>query len=379
MSYNGPIVDVDIHHRPKSEKEIIRYLPNFWQRYVESNTRAPLSLTPPGQSNSQMLKSPRRRDTFAADGSYPGSDYETLRRQLLDPFNYFRGILTHDVGGFAVHMNPHFSRVLSKAVNDWNRDVWLSIPGEDRLYSVIVVPIAEPEEAAKEIRRVGRYERFVGVWLVGNPLGLPFGHPIYHPIYEAAAEMNLMVGFHGGGGDRPNPNITYVGGVKGTFIEHLCQYGEQAMSYISSLITNGVFEKYPGLKVIFKEYGIGWLPTLMWRLDDQYRVLRLESTWVKKRPSEYIRDHVKLSTQPIEEGPERSSLERLLGAVEGMEELLVFSTDYPHVTMDEPTYVRRLLPAKWHRKVFLENACSVYGWIPPASMAQAPLPAIRTG
>jgi hypothetical protein len=42
------------------------------------------------------------------------------------------------------------------------------------------------------------------------------------------------------------------------------------------------------------------------------------------------------------------------------------SSQYPHYTMDRPEYSARLLPAAWHRKVFFESACSVYGWDIPS-------------
>jgi predicted TIM-barrel fold metal-dependent hydrolase len=45
---------------------------------------------------------------------------------------------------------------------------------------------------------------------------------------------------------------------------------------------------------------------------------------------------------------------------------LVFSSDYPHISFDEPTYIARLLPAAWQRKVFCENACELFGWSLPA-------------
>jgi hypothetical protein len=51
--------------------------------------------------------------------------------------------------------------------------------------------------------------------------------------------------------------------------------------------------------------------------------------------------------------------------------LLCFSSDFPRDSMDDPTYVARLLPRAWHRKVFCENPCRSYGWAVPAPVAQA--------
>ena len=120
--------------------------------------------------------------------------------------------------------------------------------------------------------------------------------------------------------------------------------------------------------MIIVEFGVAWLPGLLWRLDSEYDLLRLESPWVKRLPSEYVREHIKLSTQPIEVGADRQATARLLATYDGIEDLLCFSTDYPHGSMDAPDYIGGLLPSAWHSKVFCENACAAFGW-PRASAA----------
>jgi predicted TIM-barrel fold metal-dependent hydrolase len=96
---------------------------------------------------------------------------------------------------------------------------------------------------------------------------------------------------------------------------------------------------------------------------------------VKKWPSEYIREHIKLSTQPIEVGKEGGGWAEVMAGIEGVEDLLCFSTDYPHFSFDDPAFIARVLPEAWHRKVFCDNACSVYGWTPPAAAERVPVTA----
>jgi predicted TIM-barrel fold metal-dependent hydrolase len=95
----------------------------------------------------------------------------------------------------------------------------------------------------------------------------------------------------------------------------------------------------------------------MWRLDREFELLKVESPWVKKLPSDYIREHFFFSTQPIEDSPEHGGIVQLLSTVDGIDDMLCFSTDYPHITMDDPMYVARMIPAAWHSKVFSANAC----------------------
>jgi predicted TIM-barrel fold metal-dependent hydrolase len=306
----------------------------------------------------------RRVDAFPADGTFAGSDYNLLRAQLLDRYPYYRGILTHDQGEYGQHPNLQFGIELCRATNDWNIERWLSL--DERLYSVVAIPTAAPEAAAKEIRRVGNHPRLVSVLMAGNGFGKPYGDPVYDPIYEAASDMGLGIAIHLAL-NRPNSQTTAVGGPASTSMMAISQCSQEAMHYVSSLIVQGVFEKYPSLHVVLKEFGTAWLPSLLWSLDKHYDLLKFESRWVKKLPSEYFREHIKLSTQPLEESPDPKQLVDVLNGVDGIEDLLCFSSDYPHFTFDDPTYIARHLPEEWHAKVFCENACSVYGWEIPRS------------
>lgn len=367
--YSGPIVDVDIHHRPKSDADLLPYLSPQWRDLVKGNGRSMLPLKPPQATPAGMLDNgARRRDSYPEDGSAAGSDYETLRHQLLDPYGYHRGLISWDLGEYACITNPYLAIDVCRAANDWNIEQWLS--RDSRLVSVIIVPSASPEAAVAELRRAAKHPQMVGVLMSGNPVGRPFGDPHYHPIYEAAADLGLVVSVHVSGGDRPYAS-TAVGGPKGTAIEHITQLGQAGMHHLSSMVVHGVFEKYPSLRVVLTEYGLAWLPAFLWRMDREFELLRRETPWVRKRPSQYIRSNVLFSTQPLEEGLEKRSLIQVLESVPGIEDLLCFSTDYPHMTMDDPMYVRRVLPVAWHRKVFLENACRACGWEVPATQAVA--------
>lgn len=368
MLYDGPIIDVDVHHRPKSDAEIVQYLPPQWQRYVNSAGPDRLPLVQMKKSTGRLgLNLRRRLDAFPADGTMPGSSYELTKAQLLDKFHYTRALLNWDLGDYACNMNPYFATALCRAANDWNINSWLAT-SDDRILSVVIVPSAFPQEAAAEVRRVGKHPRIAGVLLAGNPVGRPFGDPMFHPIYEAAHEMGLVIIIHATGDDMPTKETAHAGGAVATNWDEVVSYNQQAQHYISSFIVHGVFEKYPGLLVQITEYGIAWLPSLMWRLDAQYDALRLESPWVKKWPSEYILSNVRFSTQPIDDSPHRHGLAQLLETVDGIENIICFSTDYPHSSGDDHTYVARQLPAAWHRKVFFENACATFR-LDPASEA----------
>ena len=375
MTYDGPVIDVDIHHRPPNDAKLLAYFPARTREYAETAVRQGVSFRVVRSSGGLVDYGGRLAGSYPSDGGASGSSYELLREQNLDEYNVYRGLLTHDVGEFGSYPNQYFAADLCHAANDWNIAEWLGL--DDRLYSGIVVSPSLPDEAVSEIRRLADHPRMVYVLFAGNPLQRPLGDPLYHPIYAAANEAGFPVVIHVASPEYPAINGPC--GTKATLIERLSEMGVQAGHYVTSFITHGVFEKFPQLKVLFLEYGVSWLPGVLWSLENDYELLRMESPWVKKAPIEYVHEHIRFSTQPLEMGrPEDGErLIQLLGAVDGIDDILCFSTDYPHFSMDDFVFVSRILPTSWHRKVFCENACDFFGWTAPA--ARPPRVEARTG
>src|SRR5579863_6960707 len=194
--YRGPVVDVDIHHRPKRpQQEWAAYLSDEWTRTVDGETlpfyNIPITT---GGAGTSIPHAGRRKDLGGDPGVVAGYDLAELQREYLDPVNIWRGVLTYDTGDFEAGQNPYFTSDVCRAVNDWNLDTWLG--ADERLYGLIAVPTSWPQAGAAEILRLGGHERFVGVLLSNNGLGIPFGHPVFHPIYEAAAEVGLPILVH---------------------------------------------------------------------------------------------------------------------------------------------------------------------------------------
>jgi predicted TIM-barrel fold metal-dependent hydrolase len=69
-----------------------------------------------------------------------------------------------------------------------------------------------------------------------------------------------------------------------------------AMSQVVSLVFHGVFEKYPELRVAVIEASVTWLPSLLCRMDTDWKALRSDVPWVKRRPSEVVREHLPFTT-----------------------------------------------------------------------------------
>src|SRR3569833_3171111 len=93
-------------------------------------------------------------------------------------------------------------------------------------------------------------------------------------------------------------------------------------------------ERYPTLKIVLIEAGFAWLPSLGWRLDRNWKRLKAEVPHLKRAPSEYMRQHFWVSTQPMEEPEHPADLIDVMGWI-GWDRIL-FASDYPHWDYDDP-------------------------------------------
>jgi predicted TIM-barrel fold metal-dependent hydrolase len=129
---------------------------------------------------------------------------------------------------------------------------------------------------------------------------------------------------------------------------------------VTSFVFEGVFERFPGLKIVLIEGGTAWLPSLMWRMDRAWEQLRDEVPHVRRPPSAYVREHAWLTTQPMEEPPVRAHFLQFLDQL-GMDDRLMFATDYPHWDFDAPDQAIPVrLPEELERKIMAENARALY-------------------
>ncbi len=350
----GPVfIDTDVHERVDTTS-LLPYLAPVWHKYITDYRWVPDRVLPYSQPTAGGLD---RLDSLLPDGRPGGSDLGWLTSQLLDEYNVEYAILTGWLNASAFAEGwMEFKTALMSAVNDYQAEHWLE--KEPRLCGSVHVNAWDTEGSVREIDRMAAHPGFVQVMLyVGDQ---PFGHPRYHPIFEAAARHGLVVGIH------HSENSPVSMGFGRYFAEWHTLVPQVFMSQMGSLIFNGVFDKYPDLKVNMIEGGFSYVPHFMWHADQQYRQLRHEVPWVKRLPSQIIRDQIRFATQPIEEFT-AEQLETLIGQMES-DELVCFSTDYPHWDFDSP--LEALPPdlnADLAQKIFYDNARALYQRLPAAT------------
>ena len=340
-------IDCDIHPAVPNLKALHPYLSDQWRDAVIQRGVTEL------ESIAYPINSPlsSRPDWRPASGK-PGSDIDLLRAHALDPFRTSLAIC-NCLYGVQLLFSEDMALGFARAVNDWMRGEWLD--KEPRLRASIIVPMQNPELAVEEINRVAPDKRFVQILLLVMH-DMPLGKRHYWPIYAAAERHGLPVGIHAGSAYR-HP-VTPLGWP--TYYTE--DYAAQAAAFqaaVTSLICEGVFTKFQDLKVVLLESGFTWLPAHLWRLTKFWRGLRMEVPWVDRAPTEVARSNIRLTTQPCDGPPEPAQMERLMEHM-GSDEMLLFSTDYPHWQFDGDAALPEGLSRELIRKIMLDNPRATY-------------------
>jgi uncharacterized protein len=348
------IVDCDIHPVYRTPAELHPFMSARWREHMATfGTHFRHGLH--GQlPYPRMMAAGMRLDSFPENGP-PGSDLDLMRKQHLDANGVEVGMLIALSRGGMEERNLDFGAALSSAINDWQLECW--VKKEPRLRAAIVVPQENADYAVTEIERRAGDPAFVQI-MISPRSSDPLGHRRYWPIYAAAERCSKplalhVAGFSGGHASTSSGWPTY-------YIQEHYAMSTGMQNTLTSLVFEGVLERFPKLKVVMIEGGFAWVPALSWRMDKHWERMRAETPHLRRPPSEYVRERVWFTTQPIEE-PENP--EYLSDIMEWLGwDRLMFSTDYPHWDFDDPRQVfQTRLTDEQKTKVFRDNAKALYG------------------
>jgi uncharacterized protein len=354
LTHETMVIDLDVHERPEQSigierlgKYLVPYMDRHWARYLthEAGEWQGYPLAAP-------YVAPYARAGVREDWLHDDESRSTLDDMRIDLIER-EGVTVPVLNGPLLHASslpgdPDFALALSRAYNEYQVAEWLD--KDSRLRGSVHVAGQLPEEAAREIDRMAQHPQIIQVTL---PLvaSRQWGDPFYRPIWEAAVRNELPVTFHHSGASATLIQPRY-------FIEwHTMAAPATAKHQVMSLIVNGTFDRYPELKVVMLEAGVTWIFWLMWRLDQQYRELRANVPWVKRLPSEHIRDNVKVATHPITEVT--SSQFQTLVEMTDTERVFVFASDYPHYDADSANVLDKL-PDDLRYKIRYQNALEIF-------------------
>jgi len=349
-------IDCDIHPAVPGVSALLPYFDDYWRdqiltRYI---TKLPFTLTsyPPNAPVSL-------RPDWKPQSGLPGSSLDLMRTDALDPFGS-RFAIGNVLHGSVALFSEDMGAAFCSAINDWFAKEWLD--REPRLRGSILVHMENPEFAVAEIERMATDHRFVQVLLFASG-NMPLGRRVYWPIYQAAEKHGLTICIHAGGLYRTAPNAS---GWPSYHVEdHVAQSAIFA-NQVVSLLSEGVFSKFPGLKVVLAEAGFTWLPSLLWRVNKTWRGVRTEVPWIDRPPAEIVRDHFRFTLQPVDAPLDGAQLARTMEHI-GSEDLLLFSTDYPHYQFEGDEVLPDGLSDSQIRKLMVDNPLASYprlrdGW-----------------
>lgn len=336
-----PVIDCDVHAVVPSIDALVPLLPAYWREQIaQTGFKGPIDRWHPPNL-------PTAGRPFA-----PG--WEEVRRNVLEqPPHPARVILHCDYAVETLH-NPDAAAALAEAVNEWQQNEWLR--ADSRLLASIVVPAQFPDLAVREIERRAGRPGFAQVLLPVRSEA-PYGSRNFRPVFAAAARHGLPVVLHYGGA--PGNPSTPVGWPS-FFLEEYAGMTGVFQSQLISIIAGGVFDEFPALKLVLAEGGFTWLPAMLWRFDKNWKGLRREIPWVRRPPSDYVREHVRLTIAPADAPDDPARFAEALGQL-GSDELLLYASDYPHHHGDAAAAAlwRGLPPETW-RKITSANPRALY-------------------
>lgn len=345
MTPGSLFIDTDVHN---TLPDLRPYFPRAWQDRWSSMQMGV-------GWNYHNPRGVARRDVTPPNGGAPASDPLFLLSDHMDRYGIDYAILTGP-GQIPLATDPDYMNAIAAAYNDCMAEEWL--PVSDRFRGSIIVNADDPIGAAAEIRRCASTPNFVQV-LFAAATRRPLGQREFRPIFEAASEVGLPVAVHpgteGAGTAWPPTPV----GWPSRYMEWHNILPIGYMAQINSLVTEGIFEDFPDMKFIAIEGGVAWLPHLMWRMDKNYKALRDTAPWLKRLPSEYILDHVLLTTQPIEEPARPEHLLQILEMIDAGRTLM-FSSDYPHWDFDNPDMVLRDVSPATRERIMGGTAMELY-------------------
>lgn len=312
--------------------------------------------------------------SYGADHVYGGSDrIDNEPRMLTDPAKVQEHVCDQlHVDYPLLNTNPGIHKLpdgelaarLMRAFNDYLVEHFLETSD---FFGLAAIAQQDPEAAAAEIHRMGDIGQIVGIYMGSTGPKLPLGHPRFDPIYASAEDEGLHIAYHGAAADKFRYDFPKQHHGVQTFIElnSLAHPWSQSLT-LTSLLANGVPERYPDINFTFLEAGLTWVPHFLWQLNREYERKADEFDGLDRAPEAVARESFYYSSQPLGE-PERLGQMQDIIDVVGTESVM-FASDYPHFDFDHPQELDKHL-----RSVFSKAEREQVLWKTPAEAFDLPI------
>lgn len=294
------------------------------------------------------------------DGAPPGSMDGAERIAQFDDWGLSAGLVLPTIGILWDSTDNLLANAYCRAYNNWVYDFQMA--DRQRLVIAANLNFHDIDEAVKELE-LRLKQGFKGVFLPpervdGHAFASGYFDPLWARIEEAGVPLLIHVivrsrrfvtGFVGDWYDTP-ANRTFSFALGAT---------SQVMPACMAMVMDGLFDKFPRLKVAAIEAGCGWAPYAMDRLDEKYQHFSgFDAKLALGKPSEYFRRNLWFVAEPEE---------RTIGACLELvgEDRILWGSDFPHIDshIEAPRQVRQRLshlPAHQQRAVLGDNAKKLF-------------------
>ena len=316
--------------------------------------------------------------------AHPASYDAKARLAYMDSVGVWAQVLYPNVGGFGSQIflqlnDPELQRITVEAYNDFQTD-WAS---EDprRLLPVTATPFWDIEATVAEVERC-HDNGHKGVLFTGEPQvhGMPYlGDPHWDPLWATAQEREMPISFHIGSGDFGaifSKERVAAHGMAATYANSTVSLVLGNGMQVGDLLLSGVLPRFPDLKFVSVESGIGWVPFVLEAADYAFvdgQVASERPVFGDMLPSEYFRRQV-YACYWFEQVAPRHLLDQI--SVDNV----MFETDFPHPTsLYGPDVQERLhaalgdQPEDVRRKIIWDNAQALYQVEDPSDAERAKL------
>jgi len=339
-----PIIDVDSHHYETdavSAAEIIEYIEDPVLKQLaqsasqvgsnNANGARGLGILPSGVAYQDMGGRITRYPLRGYEKTSTGQRDIELTKRWMDAMGIDLAILFPtmllDLG---FHPQVRVEVELARAYNRWLADRLLA--SEPRIRSMLYLPFNDPEACVRTVEEFGDRKGVIG-FMVTSARSKPVHDNAYMRTYTMLEERGLPLSFHGNYNWSDNSFA-----LMNRFISvHSIGFVFYNMVHMVNWIMNGLPERFPKLKVIWIESGLAWLPFMIQRLDNEYKMRTSEAPALKKLPGDYIREMF-FSSQPMERPDDLRDLETTFRMIKADTQLL-YSSDYPHWDFDLPSVI----------------------------------------
>ena len=222
--------------------------------------------------------------------------------------------------------------VASRKAAEANDFLARAIAAQPQRYSGLAhLALQDPVGAASELERCIRDFGFVGAMINGHTNGQYLDNPAFYPFWERVQEMNTVIYLH------PTDPVATFPAIVGceTLKRAMWEWGVETGTHALRLVMNGLFDRFPKIRLVLGHLG-ETLPFLLWRFDSRAKLYALK---LRKRPSDYIRENIWVTTSGM------FSADPVMCSVSALgRERVLFSADYPFENSDESEAFMQSLP-----------------------------------